>query len=69
MTMTTYQKSKLLWISGGVVGGLVGAIATNSGAKTALSAALGAILVGMIGDKVLEQEQRTGVVSLLPLGR
>jgi len=59
--MTTFQKSKLLWIGGGIVGGLVAALATQSGPKTLAGAA--------IGDKVLEQEQRTGVFSLLPLGR
>jgi uncharacterized membrane protein YjjB (DUF3815 family) len=67
--MTTYQKSKALWIGGGIVGGFIGYVATKSGSKTALSAALGSILVGAIGDAVLEQEQRTGVFSLLPLGR
>jgi len=67
--MTTFQKSKLLWIGGGIVGGLVAALATQSGPKTLAGAALGSILVGAIGDKVLEQEQRTGVFSLLPLGR
>lgn len=67
--MTTFQKSKLLWIGGGVVGGLVGYFATKSGSKTVASAVLGSILVGATGDAVLEQEQRTGVFSLLPLGR
>ena len=67
--MTTFQKSKFLWIGGGILGGLVGYFATQSGPKTLGSAALGSILLGAIGDKVLEQEQRTGVFSLLPLGR
>jgi uncharacterized membrane protein YjjB (DUF3815 family) len=67
--MTTYQKSKLLWIGGGIVGGFIGYCSTKSGSKTALSAALGSILIGAFGDAVLEQEQRTGVFSLLPLGR
>jgi uncharacterized membrane protein (UPF0136 family) len=67
--MTTFQKSKLLWIGGGIVGGLVGYFSTKSGPKTLASAGLGSILVGAFGDAVLEQEQRTGVFSLLPLGR
>jgi uncharacterized membrane protein YjjB (DUF3815 family) len=67
--MTTFQKSKALWIGGGIVGGLVGYLASKSGSKAVASAALGSILMGAIGDVVLEQEQRTGVFSLLPLGR
>ena len=51
------------------MGGLIGYFATKSGSKTLASAALGSILVGATGDAVLEQEQRTGVFSLLPLGR
>ncbi len=74
--MTTFEKSKLLWIGGGIVGGLAGYFAAKTGktplgpvAGTLCAAALGSIVVGAIGDAVLEQEQRTGVFSLLPLGR
>ena len=67
--MTTYQKSKALWIGGGLAGGLLSYLATKDGGKTVAGAALGAILLGAFGDVVLEQQQRTGVFSLLPLGR
>lgn len=71
---TTHQRSKALWIGGGVVGGIIGWAASqglpperSTLKTTALSAVLGSILLGGIGDAVLEQEQRTGVFSLLPL--
>ena len=66
---TVFQRSKALWIGGAVVGGVVGGFAGKSAGKAALGAALGSILLGATGDAVLEQEQRTGVFSLLPLGR
>lgn len=71
---TTWQRSKALWIGGGVVGGIVGLAASQGcphGASkfknTALGAALGSLLLGAFGDAVLEQEQRTGKFSLVPL--
>jgi len=65
--MTTYEKSKALWIGGGLLGAIVGYASTKKSKETLLSAALGSILVGAIGDKVLEQHQRTGQWSLLPI--
>ncbi len=65
--MTTYEKSKLLWIGGGLLGAVVGYAITKRAKETLLSGALGSILVGAVGDKVLEQHQRTGVWSLRPL--
>lgn len=65
--MTTYQTSKLLWIGGGLLGAVVGYAITRHAKETLLSGALGSILVGAVGDKVLEQHQRTGVWSLVPV--
>lgn len=70
--MTTYGKSKLLWLGGGVVGAVVGAGFTERGQRSPISSGilggvLGAIIVGAFGDAVLEQEQRTGVFSLTPV--
>jgi len=65
--MTTYEKSKLLWIGGGLLGAVVGYAITKRPKEAILSGALGAILVGAVGDKVLEQHQRTGVWSLMPI--
>ena len=64
--MTTFQKSKLLWVTGGLVGGLIGLFAYKRGkisrpktaaGATALSALLGSMLVGGIGDKALENQR------------
>lgn len=35
--------------------------------KTLAGAGLGTIVLGVMGDKIVEQYQRTGVFSLLPL--
>ena len=67
--MTTSDKSQWLWIGGGLLGGVVGYLTTKSGGKAVAGAALGSIIVGAIGDKVIEQHGRTGEWSLLPLGR
>jgi hypothetical protein len=76
--MTTFEKSRALWIGGGLLGAVAGYVAFRLGKAgdyktvaggTAAGAVLGSILFGGIGDAVLEQEQRTGVVSLLPLRR
>lgn len=75
--MTTFEKSRALWIGGGVAGAavafLVSKYATPDRAKvftsTALGAVLGSVLIGAWGDCVLEQQQRTGVFSLTPLRR
>ena len=66
---TMFERSKALWIGGAIVGGVVGGFAGNSFGKALLGAALGSILLGAVGDVVLEQEQQTGVLSLLPLKR
>ena len=62
-----YQQSKLLWIGGGLLGAVIGYAATRRAKETLLSGALGSILLGAVGDKVLEQHQRTGVWSLMPI--
>jgi len=67
MPLTTYQKSRLLWIGGGLLGGVIGYAVTKRPKEALLSGAMGSILVGAVGDKVLEQHQRTGVWSLLPV--
>lgn len=67
--MTTYEKSKLLWIGGGLLGALLGYAITKRPKQALLSGALGSIVVGAWGDVVLEQEQRTGKLSLVPLRR
>jgi hypothetical protein len=73
--VTTWQESKALWIGGGLVGGLIGYFLLPQGkwkttaGRTAAGAVLGAILTGGIGDGVLEQQQRCGKFSLLPLGK
>ena len=65
--MTTLQKSRLLWIGGGVLGAVAGFYLSKKPSSAVAGAALGAILVGAIGDKALEQEQRTGVFAPYPL--
>jgi hypothetical protein len=77
--MTTFERSQALWIGGGLAGALIGFLVSKHKfappdyarvfTSTALSAALGSILVGAVGDKVLEQHQRTGEWSLMPLRR
>lgn len=64
----TFERSKALWIGGAAVGGIVGGVAGKSVKTAALGAVLGSILLGATGDAVLEQEKRTGVFSLLPIG-
>ncbi len=55
--MTTYEKSKLLWIGGGVLGAVVSYAATKK-PKDAISwGVIAALLVGGIGDKMLENQQ------------
>ena len=61
------QKSKLLWFGGGVLGAVAGFYLSKKPGSAVAGAALGAILVGAIGDKALEQKQRTGVFSPFPL--
>lgn len=61
--MTILQKSIGLWIGGAALGLLVGAFT----GKPLATMALGAFLVGGIGDGVLEQQRDTGKFSLLPL--
>jgi hypothetical protein len=70
--MKVLGASKLLWIGGGAVGAFGGYAAGKCrpiGPAWGMlaGAALGAILLGGIGDAILEQEQRTGVFSLMPL--
>lgn len=64
---TNFEKSKALWIGGAAVGGIVGGLAGKSIVTTLAGAALGSILLGATGDAVMEQEDRTGVFSLIPL--
>jgi outer membrane lipoprotein SlyB len=65
--MTTYEKSKALWIGGGLLGAIIGYASTKRSKETVLAGLLGSILVGAVGDKVLEQHQRTGRWSLVPI--
>jgi hypothetical protein len=55
--MTTLQKSRLLWWGGGILGAVAGFYFSKKPGKTLAGATLGAILVGAVGDKVLEREQ------------
>lgn len=52
--MTTWDKSVLLWIGGGVVGGIIGYFSTKDRRKRIASVAFGSLMVGAIGDKMLE---------------
>ena len=73
--MTTLEKSRALWIGGGLAGALVGYVVSKGNSpdrakiftRTALSAALGSVVIGAWGDAVLEQENRTGKLALFPL--
>jgi outer membrane lipoprotein SlyB len=58
--------SKALWIGGGLLGGIVGGTTGGGIGKAVLGAAIGSILLGAVGDAVLEQRDRTGVLSLWP---
>jgi len=51
------QKSRLLWWGGGILGAVAGFYFSKKPGKTLAGATLGAILVGAVGDKVLEREQ------------
>jgi hypothetical protein len=71
--MTVLESSTLRWIAGALAGAATGyAISKHQGSegtfmKTLAGAGLGTIVLGVMGDKVVEQYQRTGVFSLLPL--
>lgn len=61
--MTTFEKSKRLWWGGGIVGAIAGLVMAKHQDKGPVAgalggAALGAILVGAIGDKMLERAQQ-----------
>jgi hypothetical protein len=71
--MTILESSTLRWIAGALAGAATGyAISKHQGRegtfmKTLAGAGLGTIVLVVIGDRVVEQYQRTGVFSLMPL--
>lgn len=71
--MTVFEKSVLRYIGGALAGAVAGyAISKHQGRegtvmKMLAGAGLGTIVLGVMGDKVAEQYQHTGVFSLMPL--
>lgn len=53
--MTTFDKSVALWVGGGAIGFFA---ALCLGKQPILGAALGSVLVGAVGDKLLEERER-----------
>lgn len=56
--MTTWDKSKSLWLMGAFAGAVIGGSAGHSAKHTFGGALMGAIIVGGIGDAMIERDDR-----------